>query len=1013
MSGNAILEASLVPASEALSKVVDEIVGTLRSANDVVIEQKSFSELSSYLEKVVPVLKELMHKNLSQSESVSNAIEILCREVKIANHLISECSKRNRFYLLINCKKIVKQIQDTTREIGRALSLIPLALLEISSRTHDEIGELCDKMLTAEFKATVKEEKVLESIDAGIRERSANRSYANDLLIQIAEAVGVPSDRSAIKKEFDEFKSEMTDAQLRKNRAEAIQMEQIIALLEWADVASSPKERASKYHNKRKSLGNQLLEPLQPFYCPITQDVMVDPVEISSGQTFERSAIEKWFATENKICPVTKTPVTGELRPNITLRKSIEEWKDRNTMITIASMKPKLGSHDEQEVLDTLLELHSLCEERDVHREWIVMEDYIPLLLRFLGRNRSGNNKKLIRKQALTILCCLAKDSYDTRERIAEVDHAIEDIVRSLSRNVGERILAVSLLLELSENDAVHNRIASVKGCIFLLVNMLNDESSQAAEDACKLLDNLSSVDENVVQMAKTNYFKPLLRCLHSGSEAVKTKMATALAEMELVDHKKSSLFDEGALTSLLGMVSNVDMHCKEASIRALQNLSTVPKNGIRMIKEGLVHPLLDLLQLPSGSSQTLREHSAATLANLAVSATMAEPGGERVVFLESDNDIFRLFSLVNLTGPSIQGSILAAFHAMCRPPSATDMRNKLIEARAVQVLIQVFDSGNLVIRSSAVKLLFSLSQSSTNSSEMEQIAQSDLETLLNIIQTSADEEEKAAAMGIIANLPVRNTEITQWLAASWALPIIIRILENAAYSNNQPQTQLVENSAGVLCHLTSPNDVDCQRKVAEANTIPILVKLLQHGSSLTKRQASISLAQFSQSSGGLCRPLIRRRGFLCFAPPPERGCRVHPGICSVEESFCLVEAGAVGPLVRVLEDPDEGAREGALRALETLIEGERLQSGSQVIAEANGIMGMIRLLSTDSANVQEKALRVLERVFMLNEYRTEFGTSVQIHLVDITQRGNSTTKSLAARTLAHLNVLHDQSSYF
>jgi hypothetical protein len=46
---------------------------------------------------------------------------------------------------------------------------------------------------------------------------------------------------------------------------------------------------------------------------------------------------------------------------------------------------------------------------------------------------------------------------------------------------------------------------------------MSNGDDNQAAEDATELLDNLSYSDQNVIQMAKANYFKHLLQRLSTG----------------------------------------------------------------------------------------------------------------------------------------------------------------------------------------------------------------------------------------------------------------------------------------------------------------------------------------------------------------------------------------------------------------------------------------------------------------------------------------------------------------
>lgn len=411
MALDVVTSASTVPASEALSQIVEAILEVMIASNNVLIKKESFKELAAYLERIVPVLKELNKRDLSHSEGLNSAIEILNREIKGAKELTTECSKRNKVYLLMNCRAIVKRLKDTAREISQALGILPLASLDLSTDIIEEIEKVCDNMQRAEFRAAIAEEEILEKVESGIQERNVDRSYANHLLSLIADAVGISTERSALKKEFDEFKSEIENSRMRKDQAEAVQMDQIIALLERADAASSPREKEMKYFSKRKSLGSQPLEPLQSFYCPITRDVMVDPVETSSGQTFERSAIEKWFSDGNNLCPLTMTVLdTSILRPNKTLRQSIEEWKDRNTMITIASMKPKLMSTEVEEVLHCLEQLQDLCQQRDQHREWVILENYIPKLIYLLGsKNRD------VRNRALIILHILVKDSNDTK----------------------------------------------------------------------------------------------------------------------------------------------------------------------------------------------------------------------------------------------------------------------------------------------------------------------------------------------------------------------------------------------------------------------------------------------------------------------------------------------------------------------------------------------------------------------------------------------------------------------
>jgi hypothetical protein len=396
------------PALDAISQITDTVSEFLLASGDVLVKKGSFKELGDYLQRIAPILKQLRKEKVSDSETFNNAIEILNREIKDAKKLVQECSKKSKVYLLVNCRTVAKRLKHNTSEISRAIGLLPLATSGLSAGTIEEIERLRDNMQAAEFKAAVSEEEILEKIELGIQEKNFDRSYANDLLLLIADALGITKERSTLKKELEEFKSEIEN---EKDRAEAIQMDQIIALLERSDAASSTREKERKYKEKRDSLGTQPLEPLQSFLCPITRDVMVDPVETSSGQTFERSAIEKWFAEGHKLCPMSHITLdTSILRPNKTLKQSIEEWKDRNTVITIASMKEKIQSGDEVGVLHCLQTLQGLCEQKDQHREWVVLENYIPVLIQFLSeKNRD------IRNHVLVILCMLMKDNEDAK----------------------------------------------------------------------------------------------------------------------------------------------------------------------------------------------------------------------------------------------------------------------------------------------------------------------------------------------------------------------------------------------------------------------------------------------------------------------------------------------------------------------------------------------------------------------------------------------------------------------
>ena len=59
--------------------------------------------------------------------------------------------------------------------------------------------------------------------------------------------------------------------------------------------------------------------------CPITQELLIDPVLAEDGHTYERAAITRWFSTGNTRSPVTNEELEGKkLISNHVLKKACE-----------------------------------------------------------------------------------------------------------------------------------------------------------------------------------------------------------------------------------------------------------------------------------------------------------------------------------------------------------------------------------------------------------------------------------------------------------------------------------------------------------------------------------------------------------------------------------------------------------------------------------------------------------------------------------------------------------------
>ncbi|XP_051219938.1 E3 ubiquitin-protein ligase PUB23-like [Lolium perenne] len=133
------------------------------------------------------------------------------------------------------------------------------------------------------------------------------------------------------------------------------------------------------------------------FLCPITLDVMRDPVTLPTGITYDRHAIHRWLrladGATSATCPLTKLPVAPDCEPtpNHTLRRLIHSWCARNpgaagdsieristppasaNRARLGLLVPRLADpkKPERETLAALREIRDVASESEPGRELV------------------------------------------------------------------------------------------------------------------------------------------------------------------------------------------------------------------------------------------------------------------------------------------------------------------------------------------------------------------------------------------------------------------------------------------------------------------------------------------------------------------------------------------------------------------------------------------------------------------------------------------------------------------
>ncbi|KAJ3694871.1 hypothetical protein LUZ60_000248 [Juncus effusus] len=105
------------------------------------------------------------------------------------------------------------------------------------------------------------------------------------------------------------------------------------------------------------------------FRCPISLDLMRDPVTTSSGITYDRQGIETWLERGNLNCPVTGKPIyIHDLIPNTSTRKLIQEWCLENCALGVERIPTPRIPISPLESSEILAEISSASRRGDSYK---------------------------------------------------------------------------------------------------------------------------------------------------------------------------------------------------------------------------------------------------------------------------------------------------------------------------------------------------------------------------------------------------------------------------------------------------------------------------------------------------------------------------------------------------------------------------------------------------------------------------------------------------------------------
>ncbi|KAL2895214.1 U-box domain-containing protein 43 [Bienertia sinuspersici] len=782
------------------------------------------------------------------------------------------------------------------------------------------------------------------------------------------------------------------------------------------------------------------VEPIfSPFVCPLTKKVMRDPVAIENGNTFEREAIEKWFreCKENgrkPTCPLTNDELNStSLNPSIALRNTIKEWADRNEAAQLDMTRKSLSTGtSERDILQALRYVEYISEGSRSNKGAVHNPEIVHLILEML-KNRS----RKVRCKTLETLRVISEQDSDMKEIMGE-GGTIRTIVKFLSPDKyseKEKEEAISLLYELSKAQNLSEKICSSKGAILILIGMTRSNSTNllTVEKAQKTLDNLAQSENNVKLMAESGRLQPLLRLLLEGSLETKLSMASFLGDLGLNNDVKLEVAKTVG-SSLVDLMRNIDIQSREASLKALNQISSHDASAKVLIEAGILPPLVkDLFgdgvkQLP----MRLKEVSATILSNVVnsgydIDSVIIGPENQTLV---SEAKIHSLLRLISNTGPSIERKLLQVLVGLTSPKTVQNVVSAIKSSGATISLVQFIEEREL--RLAAVKLLHNLSHFIAQELSDALLAAGQLGALIRIIsENNGIAEEQAEAVGLLAELPKTDIALTRRMLKEDAFGLIIsrikRIRQGEA-RGGRFMTPFLEGLVRSLARLTYvlAEDSEILDFCRDQNLGLLFTDLVQaNGTDNVQIASAWALENLSSESKNLTtKPELPSPGFFasifsCFSKPPETSglCPVHRGRCSLKETFCLAESHAVDKLIALLDHTNENVVEASLAALSTLLDdGVEIEQGVVILFKADGTKPILDILvEKRTEDLRKRAVWVAERLLRVDKIAYEISNdqNVGTALVDAFQHGDYRTRQIAERALKHVDRIPNFSGIF
>ncbi|KAB2596326.1 U-box domain-containing protein 13-like [Pyrus ussuriensis x Pyrus communis] len=600
-----------------------------------VLQGRNISTMIRRIRLLASLFEEIQESNGPLPPSSILCLTELFSVIRRVKFLIQDSKDGSSLWGLMQTELVSNQFYVLVKELGRALDILPLSLLKVTADIREQVELLHRQAKRVELFIDLKELQRREELLVLMGSNSEKNKGFIDL-VKVRDVLSSIGLRNTVNYEEETSKLE---AEARKQAGSGglivvSNINNLISLVSYCKTIIFTDDEFKKlskedmklhcvpsgrYYDHSSSSKSLIPNVPHEFRCPISLDLIRDPVIVASGHTYDRNSIAQWINSGHQTCPKSgQKLIHMALIPNYALKSLMQQWYEENNVPTPKSSQSSSSdlerSNSKREMYADAVDHISVAK---------AAADAVKLTAEFLvGKLATGSPD--IQGQAAYELRLLAKTGMDNRRIIAEAGAIpfLVTLLKSHEPRIQENAVTALLNLSIYNNNKI---LIMAAGAIDNIVNVLESGNTmEARENAAAAIFSLSMIDDCKVTIGKHPRAIPaLVGLLKEGTPAGKKDAAIALFNLAVYNANKVSVVFAGAVPLLIELLMDDKAGITDDALVLLAQLLGCSEGMEEIGKSRILVPILiDLLRFGSPKG---KENSITLLLGL------CKDGGEEV----------------------------------------------------------------------------------------------------------------------------------------------------------------------------------------------------------------------------------------------------------------------------------------------------------------------------------------------------------------------------------------------